>query len=395
MLKSGTFDILISRCAVRRIDLSLPTSHLGWSWSFETTAWILATKVDIERDGKNGLPAMIRRTSGILSQLIESWEDSTAQELDGEDKTSHFIMDLWKGASGVVIANNGVEWVIDKLVEGENPQMGERDAAIDITPGGKASHRREGVDMNLPVNDSDILPILAWLGKDILLRSFINERQVDLNTESELFGLPLFAAVLAGHSKTTSLLIEMGARMNEYNKFGETCLTLAIIDQRFPEIVKVLLSAGVDVNLRDRENLETALITSVTEDAEDMAQLLLKSENVNVTLKDRKTYAALHHACERGHVNIVRSLLENEAIDANDPGDSRTPLDIALNYNNADVVELLLNKGVDVNAVHGRRDSAASRARSYKKENEESGREISREIELIVEYCDARGIAIA
>ncbi len=81
----------------------------------------------------------------------------------------------------------------------------------------------------------------------------------------------------------------------------------------------------------------------------DVVRLLLE-HGANMSLSDDNDWTPLDRACEQGFPNIVRLLLDHGA-EVNDWDEGgRTPLHVACLYGRSDVVRLLLEKGADVNA---------------------------------------------
>ena len=131
------------------------------------------------------------------------------------------------------------------------------------------------------------------------------------------------------------------------------------------KIVKQHLNSGKDVNARDPWK-KTPLHYAAEKGHVQVVELLIES-GANVNLKDDATYARgetpLHRAAVRCHVTVVELLINNGAnVNAKD-ADGSTPLHSAAGNGyahrawDADVrgwkriVELLLAKGADINAL--------------------------------------------
>ena len=72
--------------------------------------------------------------------------------------------------------------------------------------------------------------------------------------------------------------------------------------------VKLLLEAGADVNLKDRDD-STALMYGATNGYDDCVELLLKAE-ADVNTKDRDDMTALALATSNGHAGCAKLLQE-------------------------------------------------------------------------------------
>jgi len=62
---------------------------------------------------------------------------------------------------------------------------------------------------------------------------------------------PLFWAAAGGKIQTAALLIKQGADVNATNEFGRTPLLIATRDTDAPELAKLLVDSGANVNARD------------------------------------------------------------------------------------------------------------------------------------------------
>jgi len=120
-------------------------------------------------------------------------------------------------------------------------------------------------------------------------------------------------------------------------------------------VVDQLLRNCAKANSKDR-NKETALHHAVRHERVEVARLLLK-RGVDAEAKDREGYSALHAAAQIGNVMLVRQLLEHTvSLESRCNGfqyeskDGCTPLHLAVGYGHADVMEILLDKGAEVDS---------------------------------------------
>ncbi len=139
---------------------------------------------------------------------------------------------------------------------------------------------------------------------------------------------PLHFAAKNGHANVVEFLIQKNAAVNaltsrspleeETDAGGKTPLHLAI-QNRHHEVVEQLLHAKADVNKADA-----------------------------------KGYTALHYASESGDLKSVESLLKEETIDLNaiTHEDGNTALHFAVKIKNHEIVKLLLNAGAEVNKIN-------------------------------------------
>ncbi len=126
--------------------------------------------------------------------------------------------------------------------------------------------------------------------------------------------------------------------MDARDNAGSTPL-IAAAALESPEVVKLLLAHGADVNARD-EGGTTALMTAVTRNRTETVKLLTE-HGAKLNAQDGLGETALHRAAQAGNAAMLALLLELGA----DPGirdaSDCTPLDAAEALWKTDVVQLL------------------------------------------------------
>ncbi|AYO90343.1 ankyrin repeat family protein [Fowlpox virus] len=141
----------------------------------------------------------------------------------------------------------------------------------------------------------------------------------------------------------TKLLFSYGADINMVDRHGNSPLHYATEnpDQR---LTRLLLSKGANPNILNKTN-KSPLYYSIESDNPDITMLLIDKFIFN------NTDPILSHAIKHYRKPILHALIENGAsINARDKY-GNTPLHYAVSYcKDIDVIKLLLERGVDVNA---------------------------------------------
>jgi cytohesin len=166
----------------------------------------------------------------------------------------------------------------------------------------------------------------------------------DIHTVTNDGYAPLHAAARGGNAGLVRLLIEKGADVNAQTKSGDTPLHWAAQACRYDqaETVEALLSAGAEVLVKNKVGF-TPLESALTWDNQVIADLFVKTLDLDAT--DESGDSLLHWAVRRHNAELVNLFIEHGAdINVTD-GQSRTPLDVALLIRNKDIIDLLESRG--------------------------------------------------
>ena len=171
---------------------------------------------------------------------------------------------------------------------------------------------------------------------------------VNMRPTSEPRLTPLLAAASKGHADAVKGLLELGANMNDTDIHGQTALMLASAKGHIGA-VRELIARGIDVDITGQDGIN-AIGIAVVEGQAEVVDILLEAR-VKLNVKDTlygNTPLAL--AISEGRTQIATKLL-NAGADPNLRATlEMTPLMIAAMRGNLVLVELLLEKKVDVNA---------------------------------------------
>lgn len=122
----------------------------------------------------------------------------------------------------------------------------------------------------------------------------------------------LVAAAGRGDVRFVRDLLARGAEANERDARGRTAVTAAAYAGS-TEVVRLLIDAGADVDLQDETRANAFLAVGETGSVAVLDEVL--RGNPDVTLTNRFGGTALIPAADRGHVDMVRVLLERTEVD--------------------------------------------------------------------------------
>jgi hypothetical protein len=177
----------------------------------------------------------------------------------------------------------------------------------------------------------------------------------------------LHLAAAAGDLATISVLLAEGMPVDSRGADGRTPVMAATV-ARQTEAVRVLIDADANVDIRDNR-LDNPFLYAGAEGLLDILRLVNEA-GADPALTNRFGGIALIPACERGHVEVVRYLLEESDVDVdhvNDLGWTGLLEAIILADGDAghqEIVRLLLAAGADPELADGEGVTPLAHARA-------------------------------
>ncbi|KAL7932058.1 ankyrin repeat-containing domain protein [Trichoderma chlorosporum] len=205
-----------------------------------------------------------------------------------------------------------------------------------------------------------------WLETKLQMLQMLISKGAKVNHQGGEWGTALQAACDNNNLslEVVSLLLEHGADVNANGGRHGTALMATckrrVLRRNDTECVRLLLDRGGDVNAKSEElgTALTAVCQTVTVRSwgvvREVAQLLL-DRGADVNVQGDQFGTALSGACRRGHSELVQLLLRHGAdIHLQDCAAWHAAARSCI----ADVLRLLLDRGMDVNHVHGEHGTA-------------------------------------
>ena len=139
-------------------------------------------------------------------------------------------------------------------------------------------------------------------------------------------------------------LLRKGVNPNAVDPNGNPMLILAIKDSSNNVIDLLLMNPKIDVDLSNKNGETPLMIASIDGNLPLVKTLVLQ----NKALLDHISWTPLHYACAKGHLEVAQFLIANGAtVDSMSLGNT-TPLMMAVQSGNEQLVKLLLDKGADL-----------------------------------------------
>jgi ankyrin repeat protein len=175
----------------------------------------------------------------------------------------------------------------------------------------------------------------------------------------------LFNAVTTGSPLAASILLEAGAEI-DFRDFKHNTALSAACNHSNVVAASLLIDAKADVNAENAQG-QSILLQACRKATMEIVQLLV-ARGASTNSTDVRNYTPLFAACERGHAGIVKVLLANHAEvnyklpyrGSNETSDGAeilawpkwtTPLMVAAMKGWKNIIEMLVAKGTDLEAV--------------------------------------------
>lgn len=212
---------------------------------------------------------------------------------------------------------------------------------------------------NLSAQSSDIISMVK--NNDLNGANELINAGADLNTKDDMMGYtPLIIAANNGNKEMAELLLSKGADINAQDtRMGYTALMWALNGNN-EDLAKFLIDNGADFKIKANDGT-TALILACGVSPEISKSLLSKGANINArTDKGLGVFSqCITMGMMRGNEKITPEFAEfllSEGASINEKNTvggykGYTPLFWAILYDETDVVKFLAEKGADVNAV--------------------------------------------
>ncbi|MBU3550538.1 ankyrin repeat domain-containing protein [Polynucleobacter sp. MWH-Berg-3C6] len=146
------------------------------------------------------------------------------------------------------------------------------------------------------------------------------------------------------NASEVNLLLKKGLNPNSLDANGSPMLILAIRDKSTNVIDLLLSNKNIDVDLSNKSG-ETPLMMASIEGNLPLVKTIVLGHKARL---DHIGWTPLHYACAKGHLDVAQFLVANGAIVDSLSVGNTTPLMMAVQSGNEQLVKFLLDKGADL-----------------------------------------------
>ncbi len=199
-----------------------------------------------------------------------------------------------------------------------------------------------GVNLEVPGNRTWSRPLMIAAGAGrINVVKVLLDAGAKIDAHDGPSRTALFHAVEGGYLNVAKLLLDAGADINTKDHQGGTLLTIAAF-YNHTELALFFIDAGLDVNIKVYGNAYTALHSaSYLGDIKVVKALLDAGADANPTIGDYALHPPIMNAVIEGHSAVVKLLLDAGADLSLKDDKGRTPLDLAKENKNTEIIEML------------------------------------------------------
>jgi ankyrin repeat protein len=193
-------------------------------------------------------------------------------------------------------------------------------------------------------NDLGVTPLaLASANGNPAISEKLLRSGADPNQAGETGITPLMEAAQAGSAAVAKVLLEFGANANAATDDRDQTALMIAAEERYPDVVAVLLAHGADVHMRTRQRKYKVLV-------DRSSYRSAKTPQEAGTEVEMGGTTALLFAAQSGDLESTKLLLKAGARMDETAADGNTPLVVAVHSGHPSVAAWLLEAGADPNA---------------------------------------------
>ena len=197
--------------------------------------------------------------------------------------------------------------------------------------------------------------ILDFYGENLKDQTFQLDRAIQMLLTLELRNKSYFCGKKDQDLKINQKMISILKRILEVENVGLNCyggnhsiLSFACKINELSLVEYLLKTNKVDVNLKDPNEGNTALIVSILNDNSDIAKILIEHESIDLNMSNYRKETALTVAVAKENTSIINNIINNKKFEA-----KQSRLNYAFYISSPKISKLLIStKTLDVNYLY-------------------------------------------
>uniref|UniRef100_A0A8C0GWC1 Ankyrin repeat and death domain containing 1B n=1 Tax=Chelonoidis abingdonii TaxID=106734 RepID=A0A8C0GWC1_CHEAB len=176
-------------------------------------------------------------------------------------------------------------------------------------------------------------------------------KNVNINAVNTLRRTALHFAVAGNHISTVDFLLHHKARVDIADKHGLMAIHLAAWSGNL-DIMRTLVKAGADQKATDQEGMNVLHFAALNNNVDIVDYLLQELQLKDLNKPNEKGKRAFLLAAEKGHVEMIYSLISLKLFTSEKDKEGNTAVHLAAKNGHDEVLEVLLNQWEEINELN-------------------------------------------
>ena len=174
-----------------------------------------------------------------------------------------------------------------------------------------------GANVNIQDNDDGHTALMTASRRGYInIARMLIDAGADLEIKDESGDTALMYATTNSHTETVRMLLDVGADVNTIDEINQT--VLFNVSSKFPDLYQLLIDRGINVNVQESDEGQTVLMSKIEfyqQGNNNQLQIIIMLLNAgaDLNLRDRNGKTALMYANEKGNQEIIDLLLQHGA----------------------------------------------------------------------------------
>ncbi|XP_074984631.1 ankyrin repeat and death domain-containing protein 1B isoform X4 [Caretta caretta] len=182
-------------------------------------------------------------------------------------------------------------------------------------------------------------------------------KNVNINAVNTLQRTALHFAVAGNHVSTVDFLLHHKARVDVADKHGLMAIHLAAWSGNLG-IMRMLVKAGADQKATNQEGRNVLHFAALNNNVDIVDYLLQELQLKDLNKQDEKGKRAFLLAAEKGHVEMIYSLISLKLFTSEKDKEGNTAVHLAAKNGHCEVLEVLLNQWEEINELNQHNSNA-------------------------------------